>query len=70
MDRLNNTELPPKEAFCSKLKQNSITDKVYKQAIDCWNNTGCNIIEDYMMLYLKTDVLLSVDVFESLEISV
>ena len=64
MDQLNNTQLPPKEAFCFKLKQNSITVKEYKQAIDCWNNTGCEIIKDYMMLYLRTDVLLSVDVFE------
>ena len=64
MDTLNNTELPPKEAFYSKLKQSSISDKEYKQALDCWNNTGCETIKDYMMLYLKTDVLLSVDVFE------
>ena len=64
MDKLNNTELPTKETFYSKSKQISITDKEYKQAIDRWNNTGCNTIEDCMMLYLKTDVLLSVDVFE------
>ena len=60
----HNTELPPKEAFYSKLKQSSISDKEYKQALDCWNNTGCETIKNYMMLYLKTDVLLSVDVFE------
>ena len=64
MDKLKNTELPPKEAFYSKLKQNSITDKEYKQALDCWNKTECLTIKDYMMLYLKTDVLLSIDVFE------
>ena len=46
------------------MKQSGITDKVYKQPIDCWNNTGCKIIKDYMMLYLKRDVLLSADVFE------
>ena len=46
------------------MKQSGITDIEYKQALDCWNNTGCKTIEDYMMLYLKTDVLLSVDVFE------
>ena len=49
-----------------KLKQSSISDKEYKQALDFWNNTGCGTIEDYMMLYLKTDVILSVDVFEKL----
>ena len=66
IDKLNETSLPPKEAFYSKLKQSDITDKEYKQAIDCWNNTGCETIKDHMMLYLKTDELLSVDVFERL----
>ena len=66
IDKLHETTLPPKEAFYSKLKQSGITDKEYKQAIDCWNNTGCKSIKDYRMLYLKTDVLLSVDVFERL----
>ena len=46
IDKLNNTELPPKEAFYSKLKQSGITDKEYKQAIDCWNKIGCKTIKD------------------------
>ena len=66
IDKLNETTLPPKEAIYSKLKQSGITDKEYKQALDCWNDTGCETIKDYMMLYLKTDVLLSVEVFERL----
>ena len=66
IDKLHETTLPPKEAFYSKLKQSGITDKDYKQAKDCWNNTRCKSIKDHMMLYLKTDVLLSVDVFERL----
>ena len=64
IDKLHETTLPPKEAFYSKLKQSGITDKEYKQAIDCWKDTKCETIKDYMMLYLKTDVLLSVGVFE------
>ena len=66
IDKLHETTLPPKEAFYSKLKQSGITDKENNQAIDCWNNTGCETKNNYMMLYLKTDVLLSVDVFERL----
>ena len=57
IDRLHETTLPHKDAFDSKLKQSGITDKEHKQAIDCWNNTGCETTKDYMMLYLKTDVL-------------
>ena len=66
IDKLHERSLPPKKAFYSKLKQSGITDKEYKQAIDCWNNTVCETIKDYMTLYLKTDVLLSVDLFEIL----
>ena len=66
IDKLHETSLPPKEAFYSKLKQSGTTDKIYKQAIDCWNKNGSETIKDYIMLYLKTDVLLSVDVFERL----
>ena len=66
IDKLHETSFPPKKAFYSKLTQSGITDKEYKQAIDCWNNTVCETIKDYMTLYLKTDVLLWVDVFESL----
>ena len=64
IDKLHETTLPPKEAFFSKLKHSGITDKENKQAIDCWKYTKYETIKDYMMLYLKTDVLLSVDVFE------
>ena len=64
IDKLNETLLPPKEAFYSKLKQSGITDKQYKQAMNRWKDTGCKSTKDYMMLYLKKDVFLSVDVFE------
>ena len=64
IDKLHEKALPPKEAFYSKLKQSGVTDKEYKQAIDCWKDTKCETIKDYMMLYLKPDVLLSADVFE------
>ena len=66
IDKLHETTLPPKEAFYSQLKQSGITDKEYKQAIDCWKDTRCKSITDYMMLYLKKDVFWLVDVFERL----
>ena len=36
VDRLNNTELLPEEAFYSKLQQKVFSDKDYNQAINCW----------------------------------
>ena len=63
VDKLN-TELTPKDAVYSKLKQSGITDEEYQRVLGCWSESGCESIKDYMMVYLKTDVLLSVDVFE------
>ena len=48
IDKLHETTLPPKQAFYSNLKQSGITDKEYKQAIDCWNITGCKSIKKYI----------------------
>ena len=70
IDKFNNTELSPKETFHSKLKQSGITDKECERAIDCWNKTGFKSKKDYMMLYHKIDVLLSVVVFEKFRSSV
>ena len=54
------------EVFYCKMKQSGITNEEYKQALDCSNASGCETIKDYMVLYFKTDVLLSVDVLERL----
>ena len=67
IDKLHETTLPLKETFYSKLKQCGITDKEYNQAINCWNNTGCETKKDYMMLYLKTDVLLLLGVYQKVK---
>ena len=64
VDKLSETSLPPKEEFYSKLKQSGITDEESHQALDCWNESCFESIKVYMMVYLKTDLLLSVDVIE------
>ena len=45
------------------MKQSDITDEEHEKAKKCWEEGGCKTMKDYMLLYLKTDVLLSVDVF-------
>ena len=57
-DKLNETQLPPKEAFYSKLRQEGISDKKYSHAEKVWETFECKTLKDYHMLYLKTDVLL------------
>ena len=66
LDELSNTEIPPKEAFHTTLRQSGFTVKIYQQALDCWNEGDCNTVKDYMMVSLKNVVLLSVNVFEKI----
>ena len=53
-----------KYKFFSFLRDECISKKDYKGAIDVWNLLKMNTVGDYHDLYLKTDVLLLVDVFE------
>ena len=65
LDKLFETQLPPKEEFYSKLNDEEISDDDYQHAIQVWNTFGCKTIRDYHNLYLKSDVLLLSDVFEN-----
>ena len=56
VNKFNTTKLPLKELFDSK-KQSGITDEEYNQALNCWNETGCETKKD-LLNYPKTDVLL------------
>ena len=64
-EKFNDTKLPPREAFYSKLSGKGITEKNYKHACNVWNTFKMKTFKDYHKLYNETDVLLLADVFEN-----
>ena len=57
-------KLPDKCEFYSILKDECISEKDYLHAINVWNIFKMKTMGDYHDLYLKTDVLLLIDIFE------
>lgn len=64
-EKLEETHLPPKKAFFSKLSGCDIEDEDYQHAQSIWNYFNFKNLGEYSDHYLKTDVLLLADVFEN-----
>ena len=64
-ERFEEVKLPPQQAFFSKLNMAGISDKDYEHAQKVWNTMSEKTLGCYHDTYLKTDVLLLADVFES-----
>ena len=67
MERFEETSLPDKGAFYSRLDEKCVSLKHYQHANNVWNSFRCTTMKDYHDLYLKTDVLLLADVFETFQ---
>lgn len=65
LERLDDTTLPPIKEFHSKLTDSDVSTGDYQHAQRVWSEFGMKSLREYHELYLKTDVLLLTDVFES-----
>ena len=65
ISKLSETQPPPKSEIYSKLNDEDIGDGDYQHALNVWDAFKCKTIRDYHDLYLKSDLLLLADAFES-----
>jgi hypothetical protein len=64
-NRLDDPQLLTRVQFFNKLRQEACRTDDYAHAQLVWREFGCQTMRDYHELYLKTDVLLLADVFET-----
>ena len=64
-DRFDDTKLPPIEAFYSSLNMSGVSESDYQHAQRVWTEFNIKNLGEYHDLYLKTDVILSENVFET-----
>ena len=65
LSKFNETKLPSIHEFYSKLNDSNISDEDYTHAQNVWRVFDCKNLKDYHDLYLRSDVLLLADIFES-----
>jgi len=65
LEKFNETQLPSKEEFYSKLSDSDITDDDFVHAQKLLEHFGMKTFREYHDMCLKTDVLLLADVFEN-----
>jgi hypothetical protein len=64
-EKFKETQLPPIKAFYSKLRLSGISKNEYKHTQHVYDKFGCATFQGYHDLYIKSDVLLLSDVFET-----
>ena len=65
-ERFDETSLPDKEAFCSSLNMEDVTDVDHRHANNVFKNLNNKNLGDNHDLYVQSDTLLA-DIFENLE---
>lgn len=63
--KFHDKQLPPIESFYNDLEQKSLPEERYEHAKKVWSAFDCQTLGDYHDLYLKSDLLILVDVFQN-----
>ena len=64
-EKLNETELPPKKDFYSKINLEDISDEDYKHAQKVWDVFKIKNLGEYHDLFVQSDTLLLSDIFKN-----
>jgi hypothetical protein len=64
-NKFSETEMPSIRKFYSKLNYEKISQESYEHAKEVWSKFNCKNIGSYHDIYLKLDVCLLSDIFES-----
>ena len=64
-EKLDETSIPPKVAFYSKLMGDGITHEDYQHAQTVWKEFNIETMKGYHNLYNLSDVLLLADIIEN-----
>ena len=57
LEKLDDTVLPPKEAFFSRLKNEGISDEDYVSCQEAWCDNGMSTLRDFLVWYNNRDVV-------------
>ena len=64
LSKLQESSLPPRSAFKNDLNGEECAEEDYRFAQKAWQESDCQTFGDYLMVYLKLDVILLACVFE------
>ena len=64
-DRFDETQLPSKDKFYSRLNEEDITGEQYDRAVKTLEKLNCKNLRDYHNFYVSLDTILLADIFEN-----